>query len=58
MAPRLEQLETLARKELATEPFTAEEQTWLKKTIGRRGFGSGPPRYDGWHCDLHVQDFF
>lgn len=41
-------LEVLARKELASEPFTEEETMFLKKTVDRRGGGSGPPRYDGW----------
>lgn len=52
MAATTGELEKLARKELAAEPFTAEEQAWLKKVIDARGGGSGPPRYDGWYCDL------
>ncbi len=52
LAQRTEMLERLARKELAAEPFTEEENVFLKKTIDARGGGSGPPRYDGWYCDL------
>ena len=46
------QLETLAKKELAGEPFTADEKTFIKKTVDARGGGSGPPRYDGWYPNL------
>jgi hypothetical protein len=52
MAGVVGKLEQLARKELAAEPFTEDEVKFLKKTIDRRGGGSGPPRYDGWYCDL------
>jgi len=52
MAETLGSLETLARKELKAEPFTEQEKAFVKKTIDRRGGGSGPPRYDGWYCDL------
>jgi hypothetical protein len=45
-------LETLAKKELAGEAFTAEEKLFIKKTVDRRGGGSGPPRYDGWYPNL------
>lgn len=45
-------LETLARKELAAEPFTAAEQDWIKKTIDSRKRGSGFTTYSGWYCDL------
>ncbi len=45
-------METLAKKELAGEPFTADEKAFLKKTVDRRGGGSGPPRYDGWYTEL------
>jgi hypothetical protein len=44
-------LATLARKELAAQPFTEAEQVFLKGTIARHG-GSGPPTYDGWYPTL------
>lgn len=46
-------LEALAKKELAGEEFTADEKAFLKKTVDRRGGGSGPPRYDGWYTELY-----
>lgn len=52
MAATTGELEKLARKELAAEPFTADEELWLKKVIDARSAGSGGPRYDGWYCDL------
>ncbi|MBA3484426.1 MAG: DUF3160 domain-containing protein, partial [Pirellulales bacterium] len=52
MADTLGRLETLARKELAAEPFTDEDQQWLKKVIDIRGGGSGTPTYTGWYCQL------
>ena len=52
MAESLSSLQTLAGKELKGEPFTAAEKTFIKKTIDMRGGGSGPPRYDGWYCNL------
>jgi hypothetical protein len=52
MAETVGKLERLARKELAAEPFTSEEQEWLKKVIDIRGGGSGPPTYSGWYCQL------
>ncbi|MBY0459614.1 MAG: DUF3160 domain-containing protein, partial [Gemmataceae bacterium] len=45
-------LETLAKKELAGEKFTDDEKMFVKKTVDRRGGGSGPPRYDGWYPNL------
>jgi hypothetical protein len=51
-ARTLEFLALLAKKELAAQPFTAEEESFLRKTIDRRGGGSGPPRYDGWYPKL------
>ena len=45
-------LEELAKKELASEPFTTEDIAFLKKTVDRRGGGSGPPTYDGWFGKL------
>lgn len=51
MAEICGRLETLARKELAAEPFTDEEQDWLKSTIDAQRI-SGGPHYTGWYCDL------
>ena len=48
------QLATLAEKELKAQPFTADEEMFIKKTIDRRGGGSGAPRYDGWYADLFI----
>jgi hypothetical protein len=52
MAETVGRLERLARQELAAEPFAGEDQEWLKKVIDIRGGGSGPPKYDGWYCQL------
>jgi hypothetical protein len=52
MAESLGTLQNLAQKELKAEPFTDKEKLFLKKTIDKRGGGSGPPRYDGWYCEL------
>jgi hypothetical protein len=51
-AATMKQLQTLAQKELAAQPFTSDEQAFIKKTIDIRGGGSGPPRYDGWYPKL------
>lgn len=48
----MDQLQTLAKKELAAQPFTSDELAFIKKTIDIRGGGSGPPRYDGWYPKL------
>lgn len=53
MAGLLEKLENLSRKELAAEPFTDEDQAWLKKAIDKRGGGSGGPSYSGWYSQLY-----
>jgi hypothetical protein len=53
MAEILDRLETLARKELAAEPFSQDDVEWIKGFIvqqGRRGC-AGPP-YDGWYTSL------
>jgi hypothetical protein len=47
-------LKTLARKELAAEEFSKDEQLWLKQTISRFMI-SGPPSYSGWYCDLYYR---
>jgi len=52
MATTLARLEDLANKELAAEPFTEDDQNWLKATIDVRRRGSGGPQYTGWYCDL------
>jgi hypothetical protein len=52
MADTLGRLEKLARKELAAEPFSNDDQAWLKKVIDIRGGGSGMPTYTGWYCQL------
>jgi hypothetical protein len=52
MAEILSNLERLARKELAAEPFTDEEQLWIKKLIDVRSRGSGAATYSGWYCQL------
>jgi hypothetical protein len=52
MAQILGRLEQLARMELAAEPFTAEDQHWLKQLIDIRSRGSGMPQYSGWYCQL------
>jgi hypothetical protein len=49
-------LEGLARKELAAQPFTRQEEEFLEKTIDIRGGGSGPPRYDGWYAKLFYRE--
>ncbi len=56
MAGILEKLETLSQKELAAEPFTEQDRAWLKKTIDKRGGGSGPPSYNGWYPQLFYRD--
>jgi hypothetical protein len=57
MARTAHRLEAMARKELDGQPFSAEEVAILKKTIDRRGTGSGPPRFDGWYSKLFYSPF-
>jgi len=49
-------LEEIARKELAAEELSQEQERFIKQSIDQRGsirIGSGSrPRYDGWFCDL------
>ena len=52
MAGTLARLESLARKELAAEPFNEDDEQWLKRVIDGHGGGSGTPTYTGWYCDL------
>jgi hypothetical protein len=55
-AATLRNLESLAQKELAGTPFSADEQRWLKQAISaeRHGGGCGGPRftYSGWYPKL------
>jgi hypothetical protein len=53
MAETLGRLEALARKELAAQPFTDEDQHWFKQAIDIRSRGSGAPTYSGWYCQLY-----
>jgi hypothetical protein len=55
-AATMKRLEDLAKKELASQPFTEEEQSFLKKTINPVSGGSGPPRYEGWYGDLYYRE--
>lgn len=60
MASRLGELEKLARKELAAEPFTREEREFLARTISKYGSaplgsGSGLAFY-GWYTELFYAD--
>lgn len=52
----MDQLETIARQELAAQPMTDAQRRFIEATIDRRGslpLGSGTrPRYDGWYCEL------
>ena len=57
----MDRLQRLARKELNGQPFTADEELFLKQTIDVRtvdraecGRGTGPfvRTYTGWYCDL------
>lgn len=52
MAETMAKLEVLARKELAAQPFTNNEQLWIKKLIDIRSRGSGMMTYTGWYCQL------
>ncbi|MET0789990.1 MAG: DUF3160 domain-containing protein [Polyangiaceae bacterium] len=55
-ANTMKYLEILAQKELDGQPFSAEESGFLKKTIDSRGFGCGPPHYDGWYASLFFDE--
>jgi len=50
----LETLESLARKELASEPFSESERKFLRRTVDAEEM-SGGPTYDGWYIDLFYQ---
>ena len=52
MAPTMARLETMAKKELAGEPFSAEEEEFLKRTISQNRGCGGPPTWDGWYPEL------
>lgn len=47
-------LETLARKELAAEPFAESERQFLRRTVEITEHAScgSPPKYDGWYYRL------
>jgi len=50
-AKRAALLKGMAEKELAQQPFNADEVTCFKAVVDGRG-GSGAPRYDGWYPKL------
>jgi hypothetical protein len=52
MAEIAAKLEMLAGKELAGEPFSDEDEAWLKRAVDDRVMGSGFTTYSGWYCDL------
>ncbi len=45
-------LERLASKELAGEPFTADEDRFLKDTVEMHQGDCSEPTYSGWYCSL------
>ncbi len=47
-------LETLAKKELAREPFSAEERDFLGRMLFQE-MGSGSPPFSGWYADLFYE---
>ncbi len=47
----MNRLETLSCKELNREPFTAEEEEYLKRMLFKEE-GSGKPPFSGWYADL------
>lgn len=52
-AATMERLQSLAKKELAAQPFTDEEEAFLEKTIEIvPPNGSGGPSYSGWYPEL------
>ncbi|MEQ9501258.1 MAG: DUF3160 domain-containing protein [Deltaproteobacteria bacterium] len=52
LADTMQRLAKIAERELAAQPLTSSDEDWLKKTIDKRGGGSGPPRYDGWYPQI------
>lgn len=56
MAETLGRLESLARKELAAEPFSEEDRLWLKQAVEVGSKGCGIPTYSGWYCQLYYGD--
>jgi hypothetical protein len=53
MSEILDRLETLARKELAAEPFSQDDVEWIKGFIVKKGrLGCAGPPYDGWYTSL------
>lgn len=52
LATTMNRLALIAERELAAKELSSSDEDWLKKTIDRRGGGSGPPRYDGWYPEI------
>lgn len=52
MAVTVGKLESLARKELAAEPFTESEQEWLKQAMQVEECFSGGATFTGWYPKL------
>ncbi len=52
LATTMHRLAKIAERELAARELSGDDEDWLKKTIDRRGGGSGPPRYDGWYPQI------
>jgi hypothetical protein len=52
MGETVGRLETLARKELAGEAFTDDEQQWVKTIISGVNGMCGAPGYTGWYNEL------
>ncbi|HET9959340.1 MAG TPA: DUF3160 domain-containing protein, partial [Polyangiaceae bacterium] len=48
----LARLQTMARKELAAEPFSSDEKRFLKNTIEVEMVGCGSPTFHGWYASL------
>ncbi|HNW49626.1 MAG TPA: DUF3160 domain-containing protein [Prolixibacteraceae bacterium] len=48
----MDQLKTLADKELNNEPFSDSENEWLKKMLKKTYGDCGTPPYTGWFYDL------
>lgn len=53
-AGHMQTLETLAKKQLAAEPFSADEEAFLRSTIEMKLVGGydPTPQWNGWYMDL------
>jgi hypothetical protein len=55
-----QRLQTLAEKELKQDPFSEQEETWLKETAVRRlvrcGSGGAEERWTGWYPQLFLRE--